>query len=246
MKRVHRLARQSLVALVVALVAVPAATAAGKPLRKPTTLTVLATEYYAAPERWFTGKRVRASGLATRHRVDWLYSSRGVSMEGDGIGLDGRPYHLCAGFGVGWVQQNGRRTDARTGFRQGRPFWRAGSYWRNDDGNVTFPLESGGWFDGVGERFYPMRGARFCPGNSRGLVPYRSVAVDPKLIPLGSWVYIEAYRGAGSDDGWFYAMDTGGAIKGRHIDVYTPPPLSASATGQKRRLKVYVVPPKSR
>lgn len=47
------------------------------------------------------------------------------------------------------------------------------------------------------------------------------VAVDPKVIPLKSYVYVEFndadYK---SYDGWYYTADTGGAIKGNIIDVY--------------------------
>jgi 3D (Asp-Asp-Asp) domain-containing protein len=61
------------------------------------------------------------------------------------------------------------------------------------------------------------------------LVPFRTIAVDPSKIAYGSVVYIEAARGTsltmpdGSEkvhDGYFFAGDTGGAIKGDHIDVY--------------------------
>lgn len=38
------------------------------------------------------------------------------------------------------------------------------------------------------------------------------VAVDPKVIPLGSKVYIPGY-------GWRLADDTGGAIKGKRVDL---------------------------
>ncbi len=41
----------------------------------------------------------------------------------------------------------------------------------------------------------------------------RTIAVDPRVIPLGSRVYIEGY-------GVFVAEDTGGAIKSKKIDVF--------------------------
>lgn len=40
----------------------------------------------------------------------------------------------------------------------------------------------------------------------------RTIAVDPKIIPLGSTVYIDGY-------GYRTAEDTGGAIKGKRIDM---------------------------
>ena len=70
------------------------------------------TEYFSVPERWFVGRRVQAPGIPGRHRVDWLYSSNGVAMEGDGIGLDGHHYHFDAGGDAGWINGAGRRTRA--------------------------------------------------------------------------------------------------------------------------------------
>ena len=44
------------------------------------------------------------------------------------------------------------------------------------------------------------------------------IAVDPKVIPLGSRVYIEALDGSWSY-GYAVAADTGGAIKGNRVDL---------------------------
>lgn len=57
------------------------------------------------------------------------------------------------------------------------------------------------------------------------LEPFRSIAVDPKVIPLGTKILIPEAAGAllpdGSiHDGIFVAADTGGAIKGQHIDLF--------------------------
>ena len=59
------------------------------------------------------------------------------------------------------------------------------------------------------------------------------VAVDPKLIPLGSKIYIK-------NMGWFTAEDTGGKIKGKRIDIYYPTRKQAIRFGVKRlNIKVY-------
>src|SRR5712691_1365550 len=47
-------------------------------------------------------------------------------------------------------------------------------------------------------------------------VAWKTVAVDPGVIKLGSHLDIKAYEGKGT----FTAKDTGGAIKGKHIDVF--------------------------
>jgi hypothetical protein len=69
------------------------------------------------------------------------------------------------------------------------------------------------------------------------------VAVDPRLIQRGSSVFIPAYCETPSE-GWFTAADTGGAIIGRHIDVYRPPPATPDDGGQYlTSQRIYVVPP---
>jgi 3D domain len=226
-----------------ALGALLPATAAARPLTRPTWLTrVAVTEYYPVPESHFIGRRVGTPGLSSRHRVDWLFSARGVTMEGDGIGLDGRRYHVArTGFG-GWVDRLGRRSCI--GCSRG-VFWRAGGFWRNSRRQLTFPLDRGGWFNGYGVRYVPLFGARFGRGPSLPLAYYRSLAVDPDLIPLGSRVYIPYYRAVRGATGWFVAEDTGGAIDGRHVDVFRPPPPSLNEYGRSlRNQRIYVVPPR--
>jgi hypothetical protein len=200
------------------------------------------TEYYPALESWFTGRPVSAPGLSGAHRIDWLYSARGLSMEGDGIGLDGRPYHIDNLGSGGWLTAGGG-AGAKFGVGADAPFWRTGGFWRSSARQLTFPLANGNWSAGVGVRYVPPpAGISFAPGPSRPLSYLRSVAVDPRTIPEGSHIYIPAY--AAVNGGWFEADDTGGAIVGRHIDIFRPPPANPAdqgnfATGQH----VYIVAP---
>jgi 3D (Asp-Asp-Asp) domain-containing protein len=189
------------------------------------------TEYWPAPESWFVGRLVRTPGLSGEHRIDWLYSATGVSMNGEGIGLDGRMYHIDSLGNGGWITAGGKPTSPFDGWAAGAPYWRAGGYWRTRSGAVTFPLAAGGWSAGTGHRYVPLNGVTFAAGPSLPLHYYQSIAVDPSVIPLGSRVYIPAYRGDGHG-GWFVAQDTGGAIGGRRIDVYRPPPPSATDAGK--------------
>jgi 3D (Asp-Asp-Asp) domain-containing protein len=62
----------------------------------------------------------------------------------------------------------------------------------------------------------------------------RIIAVDPKLIPYGSWVWIEGL-------GWYQAQDCGSAIKGFRLDVLTATEDDAMSFGRQDRF-VIVVP----
>jgi len=66
----------------------------------------------------------------------------------------------------------------------------------------------------------------------------RIVAVDPMLIPYGSWVWIE-------DLGWYRAEDCGSAIKGYRLDVLTATEKESTEWGRRERF-VIVVPPDGR
>jgi 3D (Asp-Asp-Asp) domain-containing protein len=60
------------------------------------------------------------------------------------------------------------------------------------------------------------------------------VAVDPKVIPIGSALVIEGYEGT-----TFVAEDVGGAIKGETIDIWLPDPKEARTYGtQYRRVTI--------
>lgn len=207
----------------------------------------LVTEYFPVREGWFRGRLVRAPGLAGRHRVDWLYGPAGVAMNGEGIGLDGRIYHFAGPWDIGWVNAAGRPTRGcwNGHWSAGKPSFLALG-WRNARGGVTFPLAGGGWSNGRGTRFLsPSEPPRFAPGSSLPLAFWRRVAVDPRLIPLGSRVFIRAYC-ATPARGWFTAGDTGGAIVARHVDVYRAPPPSLADTHALWRQRIFVVPPGTR
>lgn len=62
----------------------------------------------------------------------------------------------------------------------------------------------------------------------------RIIAVDPTLIPYGSWVWIE-------DMGWYRAEDCGSAIKGFRLDILTATEDDAMRFGRQDRF-VIVVP----
>jgi 3D (Asp-Asp-Asp) domain-containing protein len=246
----ERKIRRSVAALVagtaLAGTAVPSALA--RPPAHPRWLSgVSITEYFPVPERWFMGKPVRAPGLTGMHRIDWLYSSSGLSMEGDGIGLDGRRYHIDGLGTPGWVNARGRitRPTRRAGrWSNGPPYWRAGCFWRNASGVPTFPLLDGTWSDGDGIGFVPPpKGISFASGPSRPLRFWKSVAVDPDVIALGSRIYIPAYRHV-RGRGWFRAEDVGSAIIGRHLDVFRPPPSTPDGDEVVRDQRVYVIPPR--
>jgi 3D (Asp-Asp-Asp) domain-containing protein len=201
------------------------------------------TEYWPAPESWFKGKLVKAPGLPGEHRIDWLYSANGLSMEGEGIGLDGHMYHIEDLGNGGWVTATGASTSPSDGWGAGAPFWRAGGYWHNRQGGVTFPLATGGWYAGAGRKYVPLPGVTFAAGASLPLRYYQSIAVDPSVIPLGSRLYVPAYNHDGHG-GWFVAQDTGGAINGNHIDVFRSPPASPTASGLNLiRQRIYVIKP---
>ncbi len=103
-----------------------------------------------------------------------------------------------------------------------------------DQKEVAVPCER--W---LGDRWRSQGRARF--GFARGpfgdgvrnwvLVPFRTIAVDrdQQTIPYGSLVFIaeavgQPFEFDGADythDGWFFAGDTGGAIRDLQIDTFT-------------------------
>ena len=70
------------------------------------------------------------------------------------------------------------------------------------------------------------RGIRARDSMGCKVVPMRTLAVDPSVVPRGSVVFIKQtvglpLPGGGVHDGLWYASDIGGAIKGDRIDLFT-------------------------
>lgn len=61
----------------------------------------------------------------------------------------------------------------------------------------------------------------------------RTVAVDPTIIPIGTKLMIEGI-------GARIAEDTGGAVKGRHIDILLPNEAAAYEFGVRHHVRIYV------
>lgn len=62
----------------------------------------------------------------------------------------------------------------------------------------------------------------------------RTIAVDPSVIPMGTWVYIEGI-------GYRRAEDKGSAVKGNKIDIYFEENRKALSFGKRRSKAVYVI-----
>ncbi len=65
------------------------------------------------------------------------------------------------------------------------------------------------------------------------------IAVDPRIIPLGTKVYVEV-PGAAADYGFAIAADIGSAIKGKLIDLYFDTTAQAMHWG-RRSVRIYIL-----
>lgn len=89
----------------------------------------------------------------------------------------------------------------------------------NYDGDCAYGV--GTCFRAVDPKEHPVG----VGGQGRPLEPYRSVAIDPRLVPIGTPLYIPELRGlrlasGGLHDGCVRADDTGGGIKHRKVDFF--------------------------
>jgi 3D (Asp-Asp-Asp) domain-containing protein len=63
---------------------------------------------------------------------------------------------------------------------------------------------------------------------------FSTIAADPKVLPIGTVLYIPGY-------GYGIVADTGSAIKGKKIDLYYEKRSEVFGEWGKRKVKVYVV-----
>ncbi len=104
---------------------------------------------------------------------------------------------LCSGYGVAMQGTGVSQKGVHIKYVSGGGGWSAGYTWLNDCSSAVFAEVAG------------VTGA-----SGRMLLEEYSIAVDPGVIPLGSYVWID------TEGHWFRADDTGGAVVGRHIDIY--------------------------
>lgn len=102
---------------------------------------------------------------------------------------------------------------------------------------VPDPIKSDevfGYLEFYGARALVVRATAYSYTGSRtrtGTVPHwGTVAVDPNVIPLGSRLAIDGYPGT-----IFVAEDTGGGVRGHHIDVFFPSYAEAVRFGVQTR-----------
>jgi 3D (Asp-Asp-Asp) domain-containing protein len=103
-------------------------------------------------------------------------------------------------------------------------------------------------------RFQAAKGAFGDGVKNYRLIPFRTIAVDPTVIPYGTVLYIPKARGqvvtmpdgtTAIHDGYFFAGDTGGLIKENHIDVFIgvakSNPFSWISSSQDQTFSAYIV-----
>ncbi len=101
---------------------------------------------------------------------------------------------------------------------------------------MAIRLPSRGYFSGrkvitmIATKYYGVNGRTY--SGLRGT--YGIVAVDPRVIPLGTRLYIDGY-------GYAVAADTGGAIKGDRIDLCVDRNHPASHVPDKGPIRVHIL-----
>lgn len=203
-----------LVAACAALAAAPAGaqTASGMPPRPQQLGPYWITYYWFVPESAFTGARYTAKGLTTPYREDFLYSARGIAMQGTGVADDGKMLHWRSGAGA-WVNKEGAETrTSASGFTNGSPYARPGGcvWWAldpatgrpnpatADNRRPTFPNEDGTWQNP------PANQAAYAPVCDRARVAAggeddKSVRGYPDSFGIGMGTAVTEWRSIATD-----------------------------------------------
>ena len=137
------------------------------------------------------------------------------------------------------IDSNGERTTYNYAGRTQAHKVDCSMYWSYKSSTTKFSIARGQYGDGV-------KGYK--------LVPYRTIAVDRKTIAYGNVVYIPSAVGnevilpngeKAIHDGYFFAGDTGSAIKKKHIDVYIGSakknPFSWVKSNSSKKFSAYII-----
>jgi 3D (Asp-Asp-Asp) domain-containing protein len=101
-----------------------------------------------------------------------------------------------------------------------------------------------------GNRYALARGPYGDGSAGGGLVPWRTLAVDPAWIPMGTLLFVPEAVGrkmpnGQRHDGYFFAADTGAPIRGNHVDLFSglsrEDALGITGSDPGRTFKAYVV-----
>jgi 3D (Asp-Asp-Asp) domain-containing protein len=127
---------------------------------------------------------------------------------------------------------------------------RQGSGWLRDGRTVVYVKKVGG------ESRFRVSRAKYGLGSTGcRLIPYRTIAVDPRFVKLGTKVYIPQMKGAQLPDGtihdgMFIAADRG-HFRGAHVDFFVGTrspgarPFIRKGYGSRSHVTVYVVATKA-
>ncbi len=138
------------------------------------------------------------------------------------------------------------RVIARTTMRFKLDLVRQGSGWLRDGRTVVYVKRVGG------ESRFRVTKAKYGLGSTGcRLIPYRTIAVDPRFVKLGTKVYIPQYKGTTLPDGtihdgMFIAADRG-HFRGAHVDLFVGTrspgarPFIRKGYGSRSHVTVYQV-----
>jgi len=167
-----------------------------------------------------------------------------------------RSAYLAKGWEI--ILEEGRPGEKVVRFRERRRFWRVVERTAWDDSVTRKPrperrmvgaMRRANWINAPSltrvSRLFHVEATAYDPGPHTNSITYAGitklgwrarrgiVAVDPKVIPLRSLVYVEGY-------GLAWTGDTGGAIKGERIDVCFNTTAEALQWGRKN-VRVWVL-----